>query len=108
MKAKNTVVLTRIHKNDLKDIALKDLSVIKSIALSLAQKHYQNVSKVHDLTTKLVEKQMSTSPDDMRKAAMKHASISSGLSSLKNDFSEVLFRKNEPFLKEIAVRYNIT
>jgi len=108
MKAKNTVVLTRIHKNDLKDIAEKDFSVIKSIGLSLAQKHYQNISKVHDLTMKLVEKQMSTSQDDKRKAAMKYASISSGLSSLKNDFSEVLFKKNEPFLKEIAGRYNIT
>ena len=107
MKAKNTVILTRIHKNDLKDIASKDLSVIKSIALSLAQKHYQNVSKVHELTMKLVDKQMNTSQDDKRKAAMKYSSITSELSSLKNDISEVQFKKNEPFLKEIASRYNI-
>jgi CRP-like cAMP-binding protein len=108
MKAKNTVVLTRIHKNDLKDIAVNDLPVIKSIALSLAKKHYQNVSKVHDLTMKLVEKQMNTSQEDNRKAAMKYSSIASSLSSLRNDISEVLFKKNEPFLREIAVRYNIT
>jgi CRP-like cAMP-binding protein len=107
MKAKNTVVLTRIHKNDLKDIASKDLSVIKSIALSLAKKHYQNVSKVHELTMKLVEKEMNTSVDDKRKAAIKYESISSGLSSLRNDVSEIVFKKNEPFLKDIAARYNI-
>jgi len=105
LKAKNTVIATRIRKNDLKDIAQKDNNILKSIAFSLAKKHYQNVSRVHEITGQIVEKDITTSDEDRAKAARKSSQAKTELAALKNALSELVFRHNDPFLKNIADKY---
>jgi CRP-like cAMP-binding protein len=107
LKAKNTVIAARLKKSDLAAIAEKDISIIRMIALSLAKKHYQNINKVLELSGIIAEKEMATSSEAKSKEALKLTACKSDLSSLKNEISELVFKKREPFLKDIAVKYGI-
>ncbi|HEY1405314.1 MAG TPA: cyclic nucleotide-binding domain-containing protein [Spirochaetota bacterium] len=104
LKAKNNVVVTRIRKDEIKEVAEREISIIQSVAHSLAKKQYQNVCRIKDLTEKSIEKEIFS---DGGKDALKFAAVATELSSLRNALSELVFKKNEPFLKEIADRYAI-
>lgn len=108
LRAKNDVVLTRIHKNDLREIAERDISVIRSIVSSLSKKHYQNVHKAQELTSQIVQKELSDDSAARQKVSLKYTAACTELSAVRNALSEAVFKKNEPFLKEIALRYNVT
>ncbi|MGL4369093.1 MAG: cyclic nucleotide-binding domain-containing protein [Spirochaetota bacterium] len=103
--AKNNVVVTRIGKNDLRDIASRDLQIVKSIVYSLAKKHYQNGVKIAEINGQLVEKDISTNSEDKAKAARKYSQANTELSALKNSLGELVFKHTDPFLKEISARY---
>jgi CRP-like cAMP-binding protein len=106
LKARNNVVVTRIRKNEIKEVAEREIGVVQSIAHSLGKKHFQNVHRVRDLTGKSIEKEIADN-SGQAKSAMKFTNAQTELSSVRNAFSELVFRKNESFLKEIAVRYAI-
>ena len=55
LKAKNTVVMTRIRKEDLKEVAEKQNDFLPGIATSLARRHYYNVARIETVNKSLVE-----------------------------------------------------
>jgi len=103
LKAKNNVVATRIRKEEIREVAERDIGVIQSVVQSLAKKHFQNVGRIRDLTEKTIEKEIFSDGKD----ALKNTAVHTELSGLRNAVSEIVFKKNEPFLKEIAQRYLI-
>jgi hypothetical protein len=105
LKARNTVVVTRLRKADLKGVAEKDPSILKSIALSLAKKHYQNTTKLHEISSMIVEKDITLSDEDKSKAARKCFAAKTELGAVRNALGELVFKHNDPFLKEISSRY---
>jgi CRP-like cAMP-binding protein len=107
LRAKNTVIAAKLQKSDLAEISLKDISVIRMIALSLAKKHYQNVNKIGELTGKIVTKEINQTADAKSRESLKLTAMESELSSLRDALSEMVFKRKEPFLKEIAAKYDI-
>lgn len=105
LMARNNVVVTRIKKADIKAIASRDDTILRSIALSLAKNHFQNVMKLHEISSQLVERDISTSSEDKGKAAKKYSQAKTELAALCNALGEMVFKHNEPFLKEISARY---
>ena len=105
LKARNTVTVTRIRKSDLKSVAERDPGILVSIAQSLAKKHYQNVTKLHELSAMIVERDITVSDADRAKAAQKSFAAKSELMALTNALGELVFKHNEPFLKEISAKY---
>lgn len=107
LRAKNTVIAAKLQKSDLAAISQKDLSVIRMIALSLAKKHYQNVNKIGELTGKIVEKEITQTPDAKSRESLKLSAMQTELSSLRDALSEMVFKKKEQFLKDIAIKYDV-
>jgi len=103
LRAKNNVVVTRIRKDEIKEVAERDIGVIQSVVHSLAKKHFQNTGRIRELTEKTIEKEIFADKGD----AVKNTAVQTELSALRNEVSEILFKRNEPFLKEIAQRYSI-
>ena len=105
LRAKNTVTATRLRKADLKTVSEKNPEVLSSITQSLAKKHHQNVMKLHELSSMIVERDITLSDEEKSRSAKKAFAAKSELLALKNAIGELVFKHNDPFLKEISAKY---
>jgi len=55
MIAKNTVIMTRIRKEDLKEVAEKQDDFLAGIAGTLARRHYYNLTRIEHVNKMLAE-----------------------------------------------------
>jgi len=101
LKAKNSVVLTRITKKDLKEVAQKESSILQAIALSLAKRHYYNVIKIADITEKTVNHQLDGEAAAHKKVSQSQQAMKD-LAALKNRVQDAVYEKKADFLKDIS------
>lgn len=98
--AKNTAVVTRITKADLKELSQKDNSLFISIANSLAQKHYNNVLKIQDIEERLISQDLDSQSEEVKNEAKSRLKASSELGALKKELSEAVYHKKADYLKD--------
>lgn len=106
LKAKNNVVVTKIKKSELKEIAEINQDFFKEIAVSLAKKHYYNCNTINAVTKLAIEKdieretRLKSDADNCFKAEME-------LNSLKKDFIELYRVKSADYLKHIIDYFDL-
>lgn len=100
LKARNRVIVTKLEKSDLKEIAEKDISILQGIVNSLAQKHYNNFILLRDLNEKILEKQLDTTESDVKKEAQSRQKCITEYGALKKTISDVIYQKKADFLQD--------
>ncbi|MBP9044337.1 MAG: cyclic nucleotide-binding domain-containing protein [Spirochaetes bacterium] len=102
LRAKNNTVVLKISRQELKEICEKDNSLLKTIAISLAQKHYYNLLKVSSLTSTMVDMAMSLEEDTEDFSTPQQIyRLKADLGKLKNEISDAIYKKDADFLKPI-------
>jgi CRP-like cAMP-binding protein len=100
LKARNNVVVTRITKEDLRGKSDKGILVLKSVAVSLSQKHSNNITRIHEINESLVEKHFDN--DDQEKTGtLNYSKNYTELVSLKNQVEKTAQQKDAQYLNDI-------
>lgn len=105
LKAKNNVVISRVHKSNLKKLATDQSDIVISIAVSLAKKHYYNIEKINTLNTMLIEKNLSQEQREGPYKTIDLQKSTTELMSLKRDVDDVYMVKDADFLKELVASF---
>lgn len=100
LTAKNNVVVTKITKENLKEIAEKQEDFLKILTISLTKKHYHNIMKIEGVNQSLIEKTMENGGGDGKKIP-ESIKTRSELEKLKNNIEEVGRQKDADFMKTI-------
>ncbi|MCL1865298.1 MAG: cyclic nucleotide-binding domain-containing protein [Spirochaetes bacterium] len=100
LKSKNNVVITIIKKKELKEICERQTDFMKSIAVSLAQKHYYNIININAINKSLIENHIDNITDD--KTVTQIEKLQESLYKLKNELDDVIYKKRAEFLKPIT------
>lgn len=100
LKAKNNVVVTKIAKTELREVAEKQHEVLYGVAVALAKKHYYNIMKIGNINRSLVEHSLSEEERGDKKASQIEK-IKKELSSLKNDIEGAVSSKDADFLSNV-------
>ena len=96
--AKNNVVLSKITKKDLKEIAEKQTDLLKTIAYALASRHYYNTVKIETINKSLIEQTLDKAEKGGEQIAEK---AMNELTRLKNDVEDIIYKKNADFLQDL-------
>lgn len=102
LKAKSDVLLTRLRKSDLKNMAESRNSVLRALLTSLAQKHYHNIEKIKAIGAMLIEKDLSAGPGEKSRQAQEVQRAQNDLLSLKKEVSQVYTAGKAEFLAELV------
>jgi len=100
LKAKNNVVLTKITKKDLKEVAEKQNEVLIGIASSLAKRHYYNIIKIENLNEKAMEQALDREESGKNKIPQSQQAQKE-LNSLKNCINDIYSKKDADFLEDL-------
>ncbi|MBN2160776.1 MAG: cyclic nucleotide-binding domain-containing protein [Spirochaetes bacterium] len=105
LTAKNTVVMTRIRKEDLKDVAEKQDDFLTSIAMTLAKRHYFNISRIENVNRSLAEQAIDReiSGTDDTQAIMSRRAFKD-LNKLRDSVEEMVREKKVDFLNDLIER----
>ncbi len=101
LKAKNTVIMTRICKEDLKDVAEKQDDFLLNIAMTLARRHYYNVARIENVNRSLAEQLLDREAAGGDKQAALSRRARHELTALKNRLEDVVMEKKVDFLQDI-------
>ena len=101
LMAKNGVVLTRISRDDLKKIAEKDLSIIKTVMEALAKRHYYNVIKIGDINEKAMQKMLSEEENGPSRNPSQLGQTQKSLSALKDRIMDECRNKEHDFIRDL-------
>ena len=99
LKSKNNVVITIIKKKELKEICERQTDFMKSVAISLAQKHYYNAVKISAVSKSLVDHHFNNETDD--KTVTQIERFQESLGKLKNEVDDLIYKKKAEFLKPV-------
>lgn len=102
LKASNNVVITRIRKNEIKEVAENQSDFLMGLVSLLAKRHYNNVNKIRDLNTHIVEKNLSNSEDSEEKLQIEYNNSKKELSTLKNEISDSADSHDVDFLDDLV------
>ncbi|MCL2026331.1 MAG: cyclic nucleotide-binding domain-containing protein [Leptospirales bacterium] len=97
--AKNNVILSKITKEDLKNISSRDLSLMKNIMESLAKRHYYNVTKIKAMNEKIALRSGDTDSNDQTSLMVKQ--VKELTNKLIEKIEKLHIEKKQDFLKEI-------
>lgn len=100
LKAKNNTVITVIKKKELKEICEKQEDLLKNVTCSLAQKHYFNIIKISTVNKSLIDQHLDNDGGE-DKTISQVERLRSDLGKLKNDLSDIIYKKDAEFLKPI-------
>lgn len=102
LKAKNTVIITRIRKEDLKEVAEMQSDFLPSIATTLARRHYYNVARIENVNKSLAEQIIDR---ETAGGGDKHAALSrrahQELNMLTDRLEDVVMEKKADFLRDL-------
>lgn len=101
LKAKNTVIMTRIRKEDLRDVAEKQKDFLTSIATSLARRHYYNVARIEAVNKSLAEQLIDKETTGGDKQAVLSRRAHHELNILKARLEDVVMEKKADFLGDV-------
>ncbi|MCP4135142.1 MAG: cyclic nucleotide-binding domain-containing protein [bacterium] len=104
LKAKNNVVLTRITKKDLKEIAKKENSqeesnILQGVSFALAKRHYYNTVKIGSINKSILEQALAE--EDGSKKPSQLQNTKKELRSLKNALTTIAMEKKVDFLDKL-------
>lgn len=102
--AKNSVVLTKVSKDDMLKLAAKDLKLPLAIMKSLAKRHYYNIIKIGDIASRTVQK-MIADEERGREANITMAEnineTEKLIDRLKDKINRLYTEQKQDFLKDI-------
>ena len=102
LKAKNSVVVTKIEKKELKEIADSGTDIFETLLKSLVKRHYFNMVRIVDLNSSVLEK---TSVENLKKN-LSDKSLSD-LKKLKKKLVKVSKSKDVDFIKPIIDKFDL-
>ena len=102
LRAKNTVVLTRIRREDLRDVAEKQRDFLTSLATTLARRHYHNVARIETVNRSLVGQLLDKETAGSDKQAVLARRAQHELSMLKARLEDVAMEKKADFFSEFV------
>ncbi len=100
LTAKNSVVVTKITRENLKEIAEKQADFLKELTVSLAKKHYYNIIKIESTNHTLIEKAMEIELGGEKKSPGSHKTEIE-LSGMISSLEDLNRQKNTDYIKEI-------
>ena len=99
LKAKNSVIITKIKKEDLKEIASKDFSIVQTIAKSLAKRHFYNLMKIESINNSILEQFLKEEKGEKKISHSHKANLD--LETLKTNVNSMAREKDAGFLFKI-------
>lgn len=106
LRANNNTVITVIKKKMLKQICEKDGDLLKSVAVSLARRHYFNIIKINTVNKALIERDLNNCSGEGDNKPGQVDKIRLDLGKLKNEISEAAYKKNADFLNSVIELMN--
>lgn len=101
LKARNNVVVTRITKEKLKSTSDQGIQVLKAVALSLAKKHRNNITRILEINQSLAEKYFSEGGEKKSTGSLDVSKNYTELMSLKNAVEKTAQQKDADYLTDI-------
>ena len=101
LKAKNNVLITKITKKDLKEVAEKQGDIVTSVARTLAKRHYYNIIKIGDVNKSIAERSIDEEIEGKKKIPIANIARKD-LSSLRNKVEDVSRQKQADFLDDLV------
>lgn len=100
LTAKNNVIITKIRKEDLKEVAEKQPDFLSCIAETLAKRHFYNIAKISHINKSIAEQAIDREAEG-QKPMLHSLHAHKDLSNLKNRIEEVSHGKNVDFLRDL-------
>jgi CRP-like cAMP-binding protein len=101
LKAKNTVIVTRISKADLSEVSRKQTDFLPSIAKTLAKRHYYNVSKIDSINKSIAEHNIDREILGKKQAPQAERTLRD-LNKLKQTIEDATRGKDADFLRDMT------
>lgn len=105
LKARNNVVLTRIMKRDIKEVAERQPEILIDVVSSLAKKHFHNIEKINSINQLLIEQSIDGEFKPQEKKKLDHHRMSNELLALKSDVEKFCDSKEADFLSDLIERF---
>jgi CRP-like cAMP-binding protein len=102
MIAKNTVIMTRIGKDDLKEVAEKQGDFLASIAATLAKRHYYNLARIEHVNKSLAEQSIDREVAGGDKQAVLIRRATHDLNQLRDRVEETVREKKADFFQDLV------
>jgi CRP-like cAMP-binding protein len=105
LTAKNRVILTRIRKEDLKDVAEMQEDFLASIATSLARRHFYNIARIENVNRSLAEQAIDREETGVDKKSVLSHRAHKDLNALKARVEDVMREKKADFLNDLLEKF---
>lgn len=102
LRAKNTVIITKIRKEDLKEVAETQDDFFPGIVMSLARRHYYNVSRIENVNRSLIEQTLDREESGLDKRLVLARRAQRDLGMLRNRVEDVVREKKADFLSDLT------
>jgi CRP-like cAMP-binding protein len=100
LRAGNRIVITRVTKGDLKNIAHQDMVVVQTIAQALAKRQFYNTYRITSINESLAERAFVNKTKDVRGTPLDKGHLE--LRNLKTEVEEAVGAKNGDFLEDLV------
>lgn len=97
--AKNDVVITKILKGELKDVAARQYDLLSGIALALAKRHYFNIMKIGNINKTIAEKMLNNESEG--KKPPQSVKALKELQAFKRDLESAVSGKDVSFIQDV-------
>lgn len=105
LKASNNVVLTKITKQNLKEVAEKQIDLLIGVSNSLAKKHYYNIIKIESINKSITEQYLANESNTEEKKPPQSLRTKADLRNLKNEVKKVCNEKEADFLQVLIENF---
>lgn len=106
LKAKNNVIVTRIGREDLREVAGKQKDLFVTIASTLAKRHYYIISRIEAVNRSLVEQEIDreiAGVEEKKSLISQHAFRE--LCALRTRVEDVVREKKADFLNDLIAQF---
>ena len=100
LKAKNTVIVTRIRKDDLREAAEVQSNFMIDVAATLSKRHYYNTVKITSVSKSLVERELEEKKNNGKTSLLSQRAYRD-LSLLKSKVEDIARSKKADFLDDL-------
>jgi CRP-like cAMP-binding protein len=101
LKAKNRAVITKITRDDLKEVMEEQPDFLSGIAMALAKRHYFNVDRINSVNNSIIGQALDREMMGGDKKAALSKRAQKDLQALKDRLDEAAREKKSDFLREL-------
>jgi CRP-like cAMP-binding protein len=105
MVAKNTVTMTRIRKDDLKEVAEQQADFLAGIAATLAKRHYYNLARIEHVNKALAEQSFDREISGGDKNVIIIRRAARELAQLRDKVEEMAREKKADFFQDLIATF---